>query len=420
MSQTNMNAPTQLNNVLNLTTPKSAVENCLIDQNTLVNADVANLDKLTADATEIEAKGKWLMPPLVDLCARLREPGHKQHGTLASEGTAAIKNGFRHLVMPPDTLPVLESGSLLAGLREKAYKDSGVSLHLLGALTAGLAGERPANLAGLKHGGCVGLTNARRGFANDDVLLRTLEYAASLDVTVFFYPNEPSLSKDGCAHDGYVASKHGLAAIPWIAETVALSKQILMVEETGVRAHFGLLTCASSVDLIAWAKQKGLPVTADVAMHQLHLTDDNIAGFNSLAHVLPPLRSNTDQNALRQGVADGTIDAICSHHEPLGKTAKQAPFTETKAGISNFDTFMALGCKLVADGLLTPSQLVEKISTNPAKIAGISTQVAEQGGLVLVNPNQAWQVDENTMYSAGKNTPFINQELVGRVEQVWF
>lgn len=411
----------ELTNVLNLTASQAKTESVMVlDSNGLVDIDVNNIEKLTAEVTEVDASGKWLMPPLVDLCARLREPGHKQHGTLASEGTAAIKNGFRHVVMPPDTQPVLESGSLLAGLQEKAYKDSGVSLHLLGALTAGLEGKQPANLAGLKQHGCVGLTNARKGFANDDVLLRTLEYAASLDVTVFFYPDEPSLSKDGCAHDGYVASKHGLAAIPWIAETVALSKQILMVEETGVRAHFGLLTCASSVELIAWAKQKGLPVTADVAMHQLHLTDDNIAGFNALAHVLPPLRSNTDQAALRKGVADGTIDAICSHHEPLGKTAKQAPFAETQAGISNFDTFMALGCKLVADGVLTPSQLVEKVSTNPARIAGISHYVESEGGLVLVNPNHTWQVTDETMSSAGKNTPFINQELTGRVEQVWF
>lgn len=410
----------QLNNVLNLTEGSSNIEDCIIDNQQIIDPTVANINHFVANAEEIDGKGKWLMPPLVDLSARLREPGHKQHGNLASEGTAAMKNGFRHLVMPPDTQPVLESGSLLAGLREKAHKDSGVSLHLLGALTAGLEGKKPANLAGLKQHGCVGLTNARNGFANDDVLLRTLEYAASLDVTVFFYPNEPSLSKDGCAHDGYVASKHGLAGIPWIAETVALSKQILMVEETGVKAHFGLLTCASSVELVAWAKQKGLPVTADVAMHQLHLTDDNVAGFNSLAHVLPPLRSNTDQKALRAGVANGTIDAICSHHEPLNKTAKQAPFAETQAGISNFDTFMALGCKLVADEVLTPSQLVEKVSTNPAKIAGISQTVAEQGGLVLVNPKQHWQVTEDTMHSAGKNTPFLGEQMLGRVEQVWF
>ena len=367
-----------------------------------------------------DTDGKWLFPPLMDLCARLREPGHQSHGTLKSEGTAAHNNGFLHIVIPPDTQPVLENGSLFAGLRERAYQDGGIYLHLLGALTAGLEGEKPANLAGLKQGGAIGVTNARHGFANDDVLLQALEYAATFDIKVFFYPDEPSLSKNGVAHDGYIASYHGLAGIPWIAETVALSKQLLIVEETGVSAHFSQLTCKSSIDLIRWAKQKRLPITCDVAMHQLHLTDDALIGFNSLAYVLPPLRSNTDKNALIKGLQDGTIDAICSHHEPLAKTAKQAPFAECRAGISNFDTFIALGCELVRNGILTPEQLVEKACTNPAKIAGIGVLYQQKGGAVLIDPHLTWTVSKDTMLSQGKNTPFINSELTGKVEKVFF
>jgi dihydroorotase len=374
----------------------------------------------TAKLNNTQTDGKWLLPPLVDLCARLREPGHQSHGTLKSEGKAARQNGFLHVVMPPDTIPVLENGALLQGLRERAYQDGGIHLHLLGAMTAGLAGEKPANLAGLKKGGVIGVSNARASFANDDVLLQALEYAATFDIKVFFYPDEPSLSKNGVAHDGYIASYHGLAGIPWIAETVALSKQLLIVEETGVTAHFSQLTTKSSIDLIRWAKQRGLPVTCDVAMHQLHLTDDALIGFNALAYVLPPLRSNTDKKALLEGLADGTIDAICSHHEPLAKTAKQAPFAECHAGISNFDTFMALGCQLVADRVLTTEQLVEKISINPAKIAGIDTLWQQKGGAVLVDPNESWCVTKDSMISAGKNTPFIGSQLVGKVTQVFF
>lgn len=367
-----------------------------------------------------QTEGKWLFPPLIDLCARLREPGHQSHGTLKSEGNAARQNGFLHVVMPPDTNPVLENGSLLAGLRERAYQDGGIYLHLLGAMTAGLDGEKPANMAGLKQGGAIGVSNARHGFHNDDVLWQALEYASTFDIKVFFYPDEPSLSKNGVAHDGYIASYHGLAGIPWIAETVALSKQLLIVEETGISAHFSQLTCKSSIELIRWAKQKGLPVTCDVAMHQLHLTDDALIGFNSLAYVLPPLRSNTDKKALLEGLADGTIDAICSHHEPLAKTAKQAPFAECKAGISNFDTFMGLGCELVRNGVLTPEQLMEKVCLNPAKIAGIENFYQQKGGAVLIDPNVTWTVSKDTMLSAGKNTPFINSELTGKVEQVFF
>lgn len=264
------------------------------------------------------------------------------------------------------------------------------------------------------------MSNARHGFANDDVLLQALEYAATFDIKVFFYPDEPSLSKNGVAHDGYIASYHGLAGIPWIAETVALSKQLLIVEETGVSAHFSQLTCKSSIDLIRWAKQKRLPITCDVAMHQLHLTDDALIGFNSLAYVLPPLRSNTDKNALIKGLQDGTIDAICSHHEPLAKTAKQAPFAECRAGISNFDTFIALGCELVRSGILTPEQLVEKACTNPAKIAGIGALYQQKGGAVLIDPNFKWTVNQDSMLSQGKNTPFINSDLMGKVEKVFF
>lgn len=380
----------------------------------LPNTVKAQLATLTAD------REMWVLPPLVDLCARLREPGQQQHGTLISEGRAARANGFLHVVIPPDTNPILENGSLLKGLRERALEDGGIYLHILGALTEGLKGDNPSNIAGLKKGGCIAVSNARQPFANDLVLLRTLEYAATFGLKVFFYPDEPSLSGEGVAHEGYIASYHGLQGIPWIAETVALSTQLLMVEETGIAAHFSQLSCKSSVELMRWAKDKGLPVTCDVAMHQLYLTDDNLEGFNAQAYVLPPLRSNTDQQALRRGLQDGTIDAICSHHEPLNATAKKAPFAESTPGISNFDTFMALACQLVRDEILTLEQLVDKICLNPAKIAGISAQYENTGGAILVDPNMKWQVTSETMLSNGKNTPFFAQQLQGRVVETFF
>ncbi|OPH36937.1 dihydroorotase [Moraxella equi] len=370
--------------------------------------------------TDSDTHNKWLIPPIVDLCGRLRELGQSNHGTFKSEGNSAYQNGILHICTPPDTTPVLDNGSLLKGLKDKALTDGRIHLYPIGALTASLGGEKLANIAGLKQGGAIAVSNARHGFANDDVLLRSLEYAKTFDVKVFFYPDEPSLTKNGVAHDGYVASYHGLSGIPWIAETVALAKQLLIVEETGVSAHFSCLSCKSSVELIRTAKAKGLPVTCDVAMHQLHLTDDAIDGYNTLAFVYPPLRSETDQKALIKGLQDGTIDAICSHHEPLAMTAKLAPFPESTAGISNFDTFVSLACKLVADGILTAEQLVEKICTNPAKIAGIETIYSEKGGAVLIDPNKEWTVSDETMLSMGKNTPFINQTLAGKVEKVFF
>jgi dihydroorotase len=363
----------------------------------------------------IEGQGYWLMPAMVDLCARLREPGEQQHGTLKSEGHAARLGGFLHVVIPPDTKPVLESGALLPGLRKKALDDGGIHLHIIGALTRGLDGQQPANLAGLKQGGCIAVSNASHAFANDDVLLNTLQYAATLGLTVFFYPEEPSLAKDGCVHDGFMASRQGLTGIPEIAETVALAKQLLMVEQTGVHAHFSQLSCGASVELIRIAKKRGLPITADVAMHQLHLNDQWIDGFNALAHVRPPLRAESDRLTLRDGVASGAIDAICSHHQPLSATSKLAPFAETEAGISSFETFVALGVQLVNDGLLEPLDWVRRVVIEPARIAGIESFRQATGGWLLIDPAQTWQVNTQSLQSAGKNTPFIQQMLTGKV-----
>ena len=250
----------------------------------------------TADVFEtIDGQGKWLMPTMVDLCARLREPGQQQHGTLKSEGKAARENGILHVFTPPDSKPIVQdNGALIHGLVEKAMLDGGIYLQVIGAQTQGLNGQQPANMAGLKKGGCTAVSNASAPFANDDVVLRTLEYAAGLDLTVVFYAEEPQIAKDGCVHEGFIASRQGLPMIPALAETVAIAKYLLMIEATHVRAHFGLLSCGASVELIRIAKEKGLPVTCDVAMHQLHLTDHLIDGFNSLAHVRPPLRSEQD------------------------------------------------------------------------------------------------------------------------------
>lgn len=364
---------------------------------------------------QTNTNSKWLIPPIVDLCGVI---ANDEHATIESESISAYHNGILHICTPPASTRPLDNPSLIDDIRHKASK-SGVKLYVIGALTASLGGEKLANIAGLKPK-TIAVSNGRCGFASDDVLLRALEYAKTFDVKVFFCPDEPSLTKNGVAHDGYVASYHGLAGIPWIAETVALAKQLLIVEETGVSAHFSQISCKSSVELIRTAKAKGLPVSCDVAMHQLHLTDDAIDGYNTLAFVYPPLRSETDKRALIKGLQDGTIDAICTHHEPLAMTAKLAPFPESAAGISNFDTFVSLGCKLVADGILTAEQLVEKICTNPANIAGIETIYHEKGGAVLVDPNKEWTVSDETMLSMGKNTPFIDQILMGKVEKVFF
>lgn len=378
---------------------------------------VKDLDAVdqTIDGTDL-----WLMPTMLDLCARLREPGQQQHGTLSSEGQAARQNGILHIVTPPDSKPIVQdNGALIHGLVEKAWLDGKIHLHVIGAQTQGLNGQQPANMAGLKKGGCIAVSNANAPFENDDVVLRTLEYAAGLDLTVVFYPEEPAIAKDGCVHEGFIASRQGLPMISPLAETVAIAKYLLMVEATGVKAHFSLLSSGASVELIRIAKEKGLVVTADVAMHQLHLTDDLIDGFNSLAHVRPPLRAEQDKEKLREGLKLGIIDAICTHHEPLNESAKLAPFAETESGISAFDTYIALGLSLVEQQVLSALEWVEKVTLSPARLMGLQSKWQAEAGWVLINPTVEWQLTKETMLSKGKNTPLIGQMLKGKVVQVF-
>ncbi len=375
--------------------------------------------KLVAQSAQIsetiDGQGLWLMPTMVDLCARMREPGQQQHGTLKSEGKAARENGILHVFTPPDSKPIVQdNGALIHGLVEKAMLDGGIYLQVIGAQTQGLKGNQPANMAGLKKGGCTAVSNANAPFADDDVVIRTLEYAAGLEMTVVFYAEEPQIAKDGCVHEGFVASRQGLPMIPALAETVAIAKYLLMIEATKVRAHFGLLSCGASVELIKQAKAKGLPVTCDVAMHQLHLTDQLIDGFNSLAHVRPPLRSEQDKELLRQGLKDGVIDAITTHHEPLSSSAKMAPFAETLPGFTAFDTFVPFGLQLIHEGLFEPLQWVEKVTVAPAKVANMYDRWLAEAGWVLVNPALEWIITKDSIVSNGKNTPLINQAATGK------
>jgi dihydroorotase len=362
----------------------------------------------------VDGKGLWLTPSFVDLCARLREPGPKVNGGVASESRAARAGGFLDVVVPPDTQPVLDSGALITQLLERAEEAGFAKVHPVGALTKGLEGKALSNMARLVKAGCAGIGNARAPFANAQTAMHCLEYAATLGLTVFFSPEEPSLAK-GCAHDGFTAARLGLPGIPDTAETIALATQLLLVEQTGVKAHFGQISCRGSVELIRIAKEKGLNITADVAMHHLHLTDSAIDGFNSMAHVRPPLRSEDDRTALREGVKSGILDAICSDHQPLDASAKLAPFPSTEPGMSTLETVLPLGLKLVREGVLTENELLRALTENPAKTLGLE----KKSGWLLIDPEARWTVNVETLLSNGKNTPWRDREMQGKVVRVF-
>lgn len=391
-----------------------AVQTVVVAEGRVIAQGVEAEAMAVAETRHVE--GCWITPAFVDLCARLREPGPKQHGTIASETRAAAAGGFRHLVLPPDTHPVMDHGALALQVIEKAQAAGHARVWPVGALTRSLEGKALSGMGGLKAAGCVGVGNARLPVHSVETLLRCLEYAGSQGLTVFFSPEEVSLAS-GCAHDGFTAARLGLSGIPTTAETVALATALLLVEQTGVRAHIGQLSCQASVALIRIAKDRGLPVTADVAMHQLHLTDAAIDGFNAMAHVRPPLRSETDRLALIEGVRSGVIDAICSDHQPLNAAAKLAPFAEALPGMSTLETVLPLGLRLVEQDALSPRRLIEALTSAPAAVIArpVGSLHAPEAGVIVIDPAAPWQATGADWLSAGRNTPFAGQAMTGRV-----
>lgn len=368
---------------------------------------------------EVNASGMLVIPGAVDVCARVREPGQTQKGTIHSETRAAAAGGITHLCCPPDTKPVIDTRAVAALIQERAHQSGYAHVLPIGALTRGLEGQQLAEMHALRETGCVGVSQLRKPVKDAQTLLRCLEYASTFDLTVFFQSEEPSLSLKGGIHAGPTATRLGLPAIPDTAETIALSRDLLLVQQAGVRAHFGQLSCRRSVELIAAAQREGLPVTADVAVHQLFLTDEMIDGFNSQYYTRPPLRSEQDRQGLIDGVKAGVISILCSDHQPHEAAAKLEPFPSTEPGISAFDTFLPLSYQLVRTGVLTESEWVQRIAMNPALLVGLDAGHLELGSnanLCVFDPAKRWKLTEERMLSAGKNSPFLGQSLQGQVQ----
>lgn len=365
----------------------------------------------------IDARRQIVCPGLIDLCARLREPGYEHKATIASETRAAAAAGITTLVCPPDTDPVIDEPAVVELIRRRAKATGKARVLALGALTHHLGGERLAEMAALKEAGCVGISDGGYPVSNTLVLRRALEYAATFDLTVFLTPLDGQLAS-GIAHEGPIATRMGLPGIPAAAETGALARDLELIRDMGVRVHFGRLACARSVELIARAQADGLAVTADVAIHQLHLTELDLAGFDSRCHVRPPLRRAQDRDALRAGLVSGVITAICSDHQPHEPDAKQAPFGDTEPGISGLDTLLALSLRLADDDALPLPVVLERLTCGPARILGLDYGQLQTGAvadLCVFDPTLAWQATPPMWHSHGQNSPFLGWELQGQV-----
>lgn len=368
-------------------------------------------------AHSIDAQGLVAAPGLVDLSVALCEPGYSRKGSIASETLAATAGGITSLCCPPNTKPVLDTAAVAELILDRARESGHAKVFPIGALTRNLAGEQLAELVALRDAGCVAFGNGLTNFASNRNLSRAMEYAATFGLTVIMHSQDGDLAANGLAHEGPAAAFLGLAGIPETAETVALARNLLLVEQTGVRAHFSQLSTARGAQMIADAQARGLPVTADVAMYQLILTDEALHGFSSLYHVQPPLRSARDRDGLREAVKAGVISAISSHHQPHEVDAKQAPFGETEPGISSAEILLPLALTLVEDGLLDLPTALARLSSGPAAALQLPAgrlAVGDAADLVLFDPNSSTLAGE-VWHSKGRNCPFIGHCLPGAV-----
>lgn len=366
----------------------------------------------------LDAAGLWLMPGLLDLAARFREPGQSYKASFRSEVPAAFASGITGIVLPPDTSPAIDSPAIVNRIHRSASAAGPLNVHVLGALTKGLAGEALSEMGSLKQAGCVGLGNAYAPLANPLIARRALEYANGLGLTVHVFAQDASLANGGCVHEGPVGTRLGLSPIPAAAEVAALRFWISLVEDTGASIHVGRLSTAKGAGLVESAQRRGLPVTADVAVHQLFLTDEDVDGFNAQCHVIPPLRSAEDRDGLREAVRRGAIGAICSDHQPHEIDAKTNPFPQTEPGISGLESLLPLALRFAAETGMAPLDLVARLSSGPAAVieaeAG-SLALGRPADLLLVDSQARWRLQAAALRSAGRNTPFDGSEMHGRV-----
>jgi dihydroorotase len=372
----------------------------------------------------LDAAGCWVLPGLVDLAVRLREPGNEHARMLQSEMAAAMAGGVTSLVCQPDTDPVLDESGLVEMLRFRAEKLQQARVYPLGALTRGLKGEALTEMAQLTDAGCVAFSHAEVALGNTQVLMRALQYAATYGYAVWLRPQDGDLGR-GVAASGPLATRMGLSGIPVTAETIALHTIFELMRSTGARVHLCRLSSAAGVELLRQAKAQGLPVTADVSINSLHLTDLDIGYFDSRARLLPPLRQQRDRDALRAGLADGTLDALVSDHTPTTDDAKQLPFAQSEPGATGVELLLSLAHKWHLDAGVPLRRALAVVTASAADVLGPALanrvgrsgrlQVGGLGDLCVFDPAAAWQPKAAQLLSQGKHTPFSDYELPGRV-----
>lgn len=360
-------------------------------------------------ARTIDASGKVVCPGLVDLSTRL--------AGVESELLAAVAGGVTSVACPPDTKPPLDEPGLVERLIRRSEAIGLARVFPIGALTQQLAGEKLSEMISLTRAGCISFSQAKKPVFDTQVLLRAMQYAATFDYAIRLQPQDHYLARDGVAHDGEVASRLGLTGIPVSAETVAIATALQLAKATGVRLHLARLSSAAGVDMVREAKQSGLKVSCDVAIHHLHLSDADIGYFDSRMRMDPPLRALSDRDALRAAVADG-VAAVCSDHTPVDEDGKQLPFAESVPGAVGLELLLPLILKLAAEDHLPLIGALARVTCDPAAIMGVeagSLAVGSIADVCVFDPDSSWTVTPESLRSQGKNTPFLGSEMTGRV-----
>lgn len=366
----------------------------------------------------LDATGKIVCPGLVDLSARLREPGFEYMATLESEMDAATAGGVTSLACPPDTDPPLDEPGLVEMLKFRARNHNKARVYPIGALTAGLKGVQLTEMAELRDAGCVAFSQADVPITDNQVLFYAMQYAATFNIPVWLRPQDAALARNGVAHDGQVATRLGLPSIPVCAETAALAVILLLARETGARVHLCRLSSAAAINMVRRARHDGTAVTCDVAVHHLHLSEMDIGYFDPHCHLIPPLRSQRDRDGLRKALAEHTIDAVCSDHCPVDDDAKQLPFSESEPGATGLELLLPLTLKWAEEDQVALPTALSRITSDAANILGIDAghlSVGAEADVCVFDPERYWKIEPSSLLSQGKNTPYSGLELKGRV-----
>jgi len=374
-----------------------------------------------AEADTVDARGLLVMPGLVDIHVHFREPGQEYKETVASGVAAALAGGFTTVACMANTDPVNDSSAVTQFIKDRAAVAGGARVYPIGAVSVGLAGQTLAEIGEMHRAGIVAVSDDGRPVMSASLMRRALEYTQLFDIPVIAHEEDDDLCDGGVMNEGMTALRLGLRGRPTAAEVVMIARDVALVELTGGRLHVAHLSTARGVELVRQAKARGLRVTAEVTPHHLLLTEEAVADYDTNAKMAPPLRTPDDREALRAALADGTIDAIASDHAPHHRDEKDCEFDQAAFGIVGLETSLALGLRLVSDGVLDLPTLVHRMSTGPARVLGLPFGTLARGApadLTLVDPMRRWTVVARHFRSKSQNTPFDGWEVEGRPAMV--